>query len=185
MQLRTWSAAALALAITVGLQGCAGTQPIAYADGAAPAPLATPAAGAQQPFFHAQTQAEFTALQAEIQKQMQPGGRWQFVDARQHATIDSRFAAMDKLFSQYGSVDKMDGQSKAKLVEDQSDINAILTQNDGQRMICQMERPVGTNIPVRKCRSYAEIEQQQRQTREAIRTLGIESGGQAPKSNNP
>ncbi|MGH8154129.1 MAG: hypothetical protein ACREP0_02655 [Rhodanobacteraceae bacterium] len=177
-------------AVALGVQGCAGTNDLVYANGAAPpashgsaaAPDSTWEAtgpnsaittqpAANQPVVKADTKDNFEAVQAAIRKQMQPGGRWQYVDVKERATIDGNFADMQKLFDQYGSVDKMDTNAKMRLVNDQSSINAILTKKDGDKLICQSETPVGSHLPVRTCKTFAQVQAENRQAQQSLMQL--------------
>ncbi|HEY3522047.1 MAG TPA: hypothetical protein VGK80_13540 [Rhodanobacteraceae bacterium] len=175
-----------ALAISVSLlQGCAGNgdtradnpQPASIpAQAAAPANAApaTPAAAIPEdngkPVVKADSKENFEAVVAAIHQQMQPGGRWQYISQSERSTMDGSFADMDKLYDQFGSVDKMDNAAKVRLLEDQSTVNAILTRKDGDRLICTSEMPVGSHLAVKKCRSYAEIQAEQNGAQEFLRT---------------
>jgi hypothetical protein len=76
---------------------------------------------------------------------------------------------MGKLYDQFGSVDKMDQAAKVRLLADQSTVNAILTKRDGDRLICQTELPVGSHLPVKTCKTYSQIQAQERNAQEYLR----------------
>jgi hypothetical protein len=178
----------LVIAATTGalmLQGCAATGDTrASTAQAAPAPLvpaaapasAAPAAAVPEehgkPVVKADTADNFAAIVAAIHQQMEPGGRWQFIDKGERATIDGSFADMGKLYDQFGSVDKMDQNAKVRLLADQSTVNAILTKKDGDRLICETVMPVGSHLPVKTCKTYAQIQAEQRGAQELLRQMG-------------
>lgn len=162
------------------LQGCATTGSTESNQGMAPAPAvpATQPAGAPvaavpeengKPVVKADSKENFEAIVAAIHQQMQPGHRWQYVDNNERATIDGSFADMGKLYDQFGSVDKMDQNAKVRLLADQSTVNTILTKKDGDRLICQSELPVGSHLPVKTCRTYSQIQAQQRNAQDYLR----------------
>jgi hypothetical protein len=167
------------------LQGCAtmsSTRNQAAASAPAATSVATPAqaqpAGAPtaaipeengKPVVKADSKENFEAIVAAIHQQMQPGGRWQYIDARERTTVDGSFADMGKLYDQFGSVDKMDQAAKVRLLADQSTVNAILTKRDGDRLICQTELPVGSHLPVKTCKTYSQIQAQERNAQEYLR----------------
>jgi hypothetical protein len=167
------------------LQGCATTSSTrnqAAASAPAATSVATPAqaqlAGAPtaaipeengKPVVKADSKENFEAIVAAIHQQMQPGGRWQYIDARERTTVDGSFADMGKLYDQFGSVDKMDQAAKIRLLADQSTVNAILTKRDGDRLICQTELPVGSHLPVKTCKTYSQIQAQERNAQEYLR----------------
>lgn len=174
------------------LQGCAttgGTQP---GEGTAVVPAATQApvartAGAPaaaipeedgKPVVKADSKANFEAIVAAIHQQMQPGGRWQFTDAMERATIDASFAGMGKLYDQFGSVDKMDQAAKVQLLADQSTVNAILTKKDGDRLVCETVMPVGSHLPRKTCKTYAQMQAQQNGAQEFLRNRAVQNSQQ-------
>lgn len=184
MRATSWLVVVAAAAMAVGLQGCAGTDQLVYANGAAPASAGGSATSSwaatgpntaviqessrDQPVVKADTKDNFEAVVAAIRKQMQPGGRWQFVNAKERLTIDGNFADMQKLYDQYGSVDKMDVNARTRLLADQSSINAILTKKDGDRLICESSVPVGSHLPVKTCKTYAQVRAEQQAAQQSL-----------------
>ncbi|HET6906348.1 MAG TPA: hypothetical protein VFH52_05315 [Rhodanobacteraceae bacterium] len=177
MKTSSWMVSAAMIGALV-LQGCAqtgGTRSETAMPGAAvPAPAAISNTVVPEengkPVVKADTKDNFEAIVAAIHQQMQPGGRWQYIDKSERATLDGSFADMQNLYDQYGSVDKMDTTAKVRLLADQSTINAILTRKDGERLICTSELPVGSHLPVKKCRTYAQIQAEQNGAQEFLRT---------------
>lgn len=174
----------LVLAAAMGMfmmQGCAetgGTRPDATAanqSAAAPTVQAVSVSNTAvpeengKPVVKADSKANFEAVVAAIHQQMQPGGRWQYINTNERATVDGSFADMGKLYDQYGSVDKMDQTAKMRLLVDQSTVNAILTKKDGDRLICETNMPVGSHFPVKTCRTYAQIQAEQNGAQEYLR----------------
>lgn len=173
-----WTLAIVAGALAV--QGCAspgGTQSYApasvqQAPVQAPPPqdtTAIPTNSDGKPVVRADTKENFDAVAAAIRQQMQPGGRWQYISKSERATIDSSFSDMSALYAQFGSVDKMDAASRARLLADQNTINTILTKKDGDRLICQSQIPVGSHLPVKTCKTYAQIQAEQKGAQEYLR----------------
>jgi hypothetical protein len=69
---------------------------------------------------------------------------------------------MQSLFDKYGTVAQMDESTKVQLFNDQEAVNAILNHNDSNRLVCEHIAPLGSNIPKTVCRTYGEIQQEQR-----------------------
>jgi hypothetical protein len=179
----------LVIAATTGalmLQGCAATGDTrASTAQAAPAPLvpaAAPAAAVPEehgkPVVKADSKENFEAIVAAIHQQMEPGGRWQFIDKGDRATIDGSFADMGKLYDQFGSVDKMDQNAKVRLFADQRTVNAILTKKDGDRLICETVMPVGSHLPVKTCKTYAQIQAEQRGAQQFLHNRAVQNSQQ-------
>lgn len=178
------------------LQGCATTSSTQPNQGVASAPAAAPVATPTQamqstsapaatvpeengkPVVKADSKENFEAVVAAIHQQMQPGGRWQYIDANERGTVDGSFADMGKLYDQFGSVDKMDQSAKVRLLADQSTVNAILTKKDGDRLICQTVMPVGSHLPVKTCKTYAQIQAEQNGAQEFLRNRAVQNSQQ-------
>lgn len=121
-----------------------------------------------KPVVVADNKANFDLVAAAVRKEMQPGGRFGFVDNAGRQTVESRLADMQTLFDQYGSVDKMQGPAQTKLLTDQNAVNEVLARNDGNRRICWKETPVGTHFPTTVCRTLAEIQAQRQNARDNL-----------------
>lgn len=163
------------------LQGCAetGATKANTAEAAAPVQAASATTASSEssanipeangkPVVVADNKANFDLVAAAIRKQMQPGGRFGFVDNTGRQTVESRLADMQTLFDQYGSVDKMQGPVQTKLLTDQNAVNEVLARNDGNRRICWRETPVGTHFPTMVCRTLAEIQAQRQNARQNL-----------------
>lgn len=169
-----------AIAVVI-LQGCAETgatkantaEPVSTVQ-AASAPAASLESSADipeangEPVVVADNKANFDLVAAAIRKQMQPGGRFGFVDKTGRQTVESRLTDMQTLFDQYGSVDKMQGPAQNKLLADQNAVNEVLARNDGNRRICWKETPVGTHFPKTVCRTLAEIQNQKQNSQQYL-----------------
>lgn len=170
-----------AMAAVILLQGCAETGATKAEATQAAAPVqavststASSESSAQipeangKPVVVADNKANFDLVAAAIRKQMQPGGRFGFVDNTGRHTVESRLADMQTMFDQYGSVDKMQAPVQAKLLADQNAVNEVLARNDGNRRICWKETPVGTHFPTTVCRTLAEIQAQRQNARDNL-----------------
>lgn len=170
-----------AIAAVILLQGCAetGATKAEATQSAAPVQAAStstasPESSAQipeangKPVVVADNKANFDLVAAAIRKEMQPGGRFGFVDNTGRQTVESRLADMQTLFDQYGSVDKMQAPVQTKLLADQNAVNEVLARNDGNRRICWKETPVGTHFPTTVCRTLAEIQAQRQNARDNL-----------------
>lgn len=144
------------VAVVLALQGCAGGGDIKYAPGAQPgADQGT--SSPSRPVVNANDKEDFEAVRAAVNEQMQPGKRWGYVTPTDRATVEHGFADMQVLFDRYGSVDKMQGAVRARLLDDQNTINTALAKDDGNRLICQQVAPTGTHITKTVCMTLSEI----------------------------
>lgn len=138
------------------------------------ATLASGRANAVEEKYHeavkAETAAEFAEVVAAVRAEMAPGGRYRFVQPAERATIDRGLEAMQKLFDDnMGQVAAMSQEEKIALFNAQESVNAILTRRDGDRVICEQRKPVGSNIPKTSCHTYAQEEEARRGTTKVMR----------------
>jgi hypothetical protein len=115
--------------------------------------------------------AEFSSVTTSVQKEMLPGGRFEFVETSERGSLNTRLADMQALFDKHGTVAQMDMQTKVQLFNDQEAVNAILTRRDNERLICKHEATLGTHIQRTTCQTYGEMERQHRQDVEYMSAL--------------
>ncbi len=125
-------------------------------------------ASSVQPAVKADTKADFTAVVATVKKEMVPGGRYEFVSSSERQTIDASLGEMQSLFDTFETVAAMDKEAKFQLYVDQENVNAILTHRDDRRMVCKSERPIGSLLPKRTCRTYGAIQRDRQFTQEEM-----------------
>jgi hypothetical protein len=118
---------------------------------------ATVSATEAKPDVKAGTKDEFAAVADHVRQQMAPGGRFEAVDKNQQATVNRDLSNMQSLYDRFGTVDAMDQTSKVELYNNQTEVNAILTRNDGDREVCEQVKPMGSNIPKTVCRTQRQI----------------------------
>jgi len=105
---------------------------------------------------NADSREKLSQVAAQVHEQMQGGGRFEFVKPDERKTIDNEFAEMDALYAKSGSVDGMSKDAKIQLFNAQETINSILTQRDGDRVICKNEAINGSRIRRDTCHTYRE-----------------------------
>lgn len=132
-------------------------------------PLGAASASKIESAVKADNKAAFTEVMDAVQKQMVPGGRYEFTDSAERADVDAKLNDMKALFDQHGTVEQMDAPTKARLLTDQEDVNAILTRRDDRRVICKSERPIGSLLPKQNCRTYGEIERDRNEGQKFMR----------------
>jgi len=105
---------------------------------------------------NADSRAKLSQVAANVHEEMLRGGRFEFVNAGERATIDGKFAEMDALYAQAGSIDTMKDDAKIKLFNAQEVINSILTERDADRIVCKNEPIIGSHVRTKTCRTYRE-----------------------------
>ncbi|MDC8011159.1 hypothetical protein [Tahibacter soli] len=116
----------------------------------------------------AETKAAFVDQAASVRKQMEQGGRYEFVSGPERSRVGARLDEMAAIFEQ-GDVASLSKAKVADLYTAQEDINAILTKRDGRRVICERVKTVGSHMKTQQCITYAEQERGRRISQDALR----------------
>jgi hypothetical protein len=106
--------------------------------------------------FNADSKERFEAVAADVRKEMEPGGRYQYVKPKERTQVDGALAEMGSLFAANPTVASMNQDTKIKLFNAQEVVNSILQQRDGERVICKKEAPLGSHIPITSCHTYSQ-----------------------------
>ena len=120
----------------------------------------------------ADTLEKFQAVAADIRKDMNSGGRYEYITPDNKAKVESDLTAMAEML-QKGSVNSLSEPDKVKLFNTQEHLNGLLTHSDSNRLVCERVAPVGTTIPKTTCQTVAEIERNRKDGQNSIRQAGI------------
>jgi hypothetical protein len=137
--------------------------------------------------FNADSKDKFEAVAADVRKEMEEGGRYQYVKPDERTKIDAALTEMTAIFAANDSVASMNQDTKIKLFNDQETVNSILQQRDGERVICKKEAPVGSHIPVTSCHTYAQEVEARNGTKNQMNEWGRAqcSASASSVANNP
>lgn len=101
--------------------------------------------------FAVNTPEAFAVQAAAVRKDMGPDGRYREVNAAERAVVEAELEKIEGLLQHRGSAEKLDDKDQVELVNAQENINAVLTKNDGDRLICTLDQRTGTNFKVKTC----------------------------------
>lgn len=118
--------------------------------------------------FNADTKDKFESVSASVRKELEKGGRYEYVKPEERRQIEQKLTDMGAAFNESGSVQTMKEDTKIKLFNDQEVINSILTKRDKDRVICTNQAPLGSHIPVTSCHTYGQEEDARRGTRDQL-----------------
>lgn len=134
--------------------------------------LAASAAAAKENYhektFNADTKEKFQAVADNVRKEMEAGGRYEYVKPQERATIERSLADMDALFTATGGVENMKQDDKVKLFNEQEVINSILTRRDRDRVICEDKPKLGSHVRTTNCHTYGQEEEARRGSRDVM-----------------
>lgn len=121
----------------------------------APLPGLVLAKESSQPIVDAERQERFADQAAAIRQEMKPGGRFEYVTAQERREVDQQLDLIAALLEKRTG-DRLSDNDQLDLLAAQETANAILTQRDGRRLICDWTAPTGSNRKVKQCISYAD-----------------------------
>jgi len=116
----------------------------------------------------AQTKDNFADQAQNVRKEMQPGGRYEFVTVSEHKRVEHRLVEIQDLFDHYTDGTRLQDTKMVELLTAQEEINGILTKRDGDRLICKNEKPTGSHRPVNSCKRYSDIVRSERATQKLM-----------------
>ncbi|HSX62562.1 MAG TPA: hypothetical protein VLF18_20455 [Tahibacter sp.] len=123
----------------------------------------------------AETRTLFDDQAAAIRQQMQPGGHYEFVSTAERAEVEQNLDRIAAALAQHPDVTTFSDADKAALLQAQENVNAVLTRNDGRRLICQRERSTGSHLGKDKCQTFAERERARRSSESEVRRLQMKA----------
>ncbi|HEX5121612.1 MAG TPA: hypothetical protein VFV97_00095 [Rhodanobacteraceae bacterium] len=118
--------------------------------------------------FNADTPEKFKAVADDVRKEMEPGGRYEQVKARERVTIEQALTDMEGLMQATGGVEHMKQDDKVKLFNDQEVVNAILTKRDNDRVICDNAPKLGSHVRSTGCHTYGQEEDARRGSKDQM-----------------
>jgi len=121
----------------------------------------------------ADTADKFQAVASDIRKDMNPGGRYEYITPDNKAKVESDLTIMAEMLQKAGSAGALPERDKVKLFNTQEHLNGLLTHSDSNRLVCERTAPVGTTIPKTTCQTVAEIERNRREGQRTIRQAGV------------
>jgi len=110
----------------------------------------------------AQSLEQFDVEATRIVEQMRPGGPYDHIDAGDRRRVDAGLDRIRKLLAAHAGEPDLRREEKVALLNAQEEVNGILRHSDNNRLVCEHVAPVGSHLPVTRCRTYGEIVEQRR-----------------------
>lgn len=125
----------------------------------------------------ADSKALFDDQAAAIRQQMQSGGHYEFVSASERAEVEKGLETVSAVLGRHSDAKDFSDSDKTELLQAQENINAILTRNDGRRLICERDRPTGSHLGKDRCITLAEKQRQRQLSERETRRLQMKAPG--------
>ena len=111
-----------------------------------------------------QTVETFDVQADKVRTDMEKGGRFEYISSDDREIVENGLKFMHELIAKNGSVAAMSEDDKIALLNRQERVNALLTKNDSQRIICEKSIQTGTMFKSTMCHTVAELEKRKRES---------------------
>lgn len=115
--------------------------------------------------------AEFPQLVQALGREMDAGGRFEFVTDGERASVEAALAEIGRLLAGHDRIESLPDAERIAVHNAQERANAVLTRRDGERVICDRRKVVGSNMRQLVCETYAEQQFRTRGSRDRAREL--------------
>jgi len=131
----------------------------------------------------AQSLATFEQEAASVREGMRPGGVYSFMNDDDRKRVERDLDAMHQLLQDHAAQEQLSAQDKVSLINAQGALNALLLQNDNNRLVCEHGARTGSRIHVTSCRTHGEIMQREQSDRQLLGDLQKQPQNQKPAGN--
>jgi hypothetical protein len=101
--------------------------------------------------------ARFEEQAASVHKAMEPGGRFEFVGIDERNRVEQALTEIADVLAKHEPAVALRQDEKVAIFNAQEVANAILLKNDGDRLICKNEAPMGSHRKQTTCNTVAEL----------------------------
>lgn len=133
--------------------------------------------------FTADTPEAFEQQAAKVREDMGQSGPYGGIGVADRNAVEADLDKMSELFKRKGSASALSDAEQVDLVNTQEHLNAILTRNDGNRLICTYEKRSGSNFKYKTCMTANERDDVRRRSREGFQDQLLKGGGTQMKGN--
>jgi hypothetical protein len=110
----------------------------------------------------------FAAQAEHVRKEMEKGGRYEFIKDDDRAAIEDGLNFMRELITANGTVAAMKEDDRIRLFNRQERINTLLTNSDRQRVICEKSYQPGSLFRLTTCHTVAELAARERDAKNTL-----------------
>lgn len=103
-----------------------------------------------------------------IHKNMEAGGRFEYIHEDDREIVDNNLRTMYQLIKSNGTVAAMTDEDRISLFNHQERVNSLLSKNDSERIICEKAMQTGSLFKSATCHTVAELEKRRRESQDAI-----------------
>lgn len=143
----------------------------------------TAAAKGPQWTFKADTPAQFEEQAAKVREEMKPDGQYGNIGVSDRNAVEADLDKIAQLLQRKGSASALSDGEQVELANAQERVNAVLTRNDGDRLVCTYERRSGSNFKYKSCMTASQRESVRRKSQEGFQNELLKGGGTQSRGN--
>lgn len=120
--------------------------------------------------------ADIVSQQQQIREEVEAGqGAYQDMPAATRKELLARQDTLFKLLDGKTTTDDLNLSERTDAFNALEWINATVTGNEDERLVCRREKPVGSNMAVRVCKTVAQMRKDREAAREGRQAVGATS----------
>jgi hypothetical protein len=132
----------------------------------------------------AQTLADFDVQATAVHEGMQPGGVYSYINDGDKQRVEQHLQEMHALLQQHSAQSELSKPDRIALFNTQEQLNALLLQNDNNRLECESGAHTGSRIHVTTCKTHGELMERQRRDQSALGDLLRQPQTQLPSKDH-
>ena len=132
----------------------------------------------------AQTLADFERQASAVRDGMQPGGVYGYIRDDDKQRVEQRLADMQRLLERHAADAQLPPQDKIALLNAQEELNALLLQNDNNRLECEHGARTGSRIHVTTCHTHGELMAREHRDQDALGDIQRQPQTQLPSKDH-
>lgn len=105
----------------------------------------------------ATTPEAFAKQAAAVRAAMRGNGRYSLISNADRNAVEASLDKIARLLEQRGSVANLTDREQVVVNNAQEQANALLTDNDGDRLVCRYEKKTGTHFREKVCNTVSEL----------------------------
>ncbi len=102
---------------------------------------------------------------------MRPNGQYGNIGVSDRNAVEADLNRIAELLARKGSASALSDGEQVDLANAQERINAVLTRNDGDRLVCTYERRSGSNFKYKNCMTASQRERTRQQSMDGMDRL--------------
>lgn len=133
--------------------------------------------------FNIESMDAFDQQVSSVHAEMSNGGQYSEIGREDRAALDVEFGRMRSLLERKFSTGRLEDRDQVELANAQEHANAILTRNDGDRLICTWERRSGSNFKYKSCMTASQRDGERRRSQDGYQNAIMKGGGSQQRGN--